>query len=462
MESSKFLQLSDGILLEYIYTSQSNPTELNTANYPIEIMRDAHTGGSYLWNASNVSAEMGNYQDISAAAINKNKTQYAYLDTDIGVPYNDFDPELTDTVNLPQTFSPEQNIAYDKIRIHFISGFSFTGYDGIIFETLVPRRDGVMLNLSSINFLKTDTPVFNPDPVLINDNLYATYIEWRVPSLFFMNNTFSAAVPNGLGYKLTEAQGFLNTPTITFKATGIYKTTIDNSYNYYDVEEINAVTLPSRDIYDNFYASVKESDSGDYFELTGEVTGSTFQNFINQLKASAGCTDCYVVFHEINVSEQIGTTFTKTTTQVFTQTTNFDNPILFRPIILNSAVAVSFSINYLLRLYNKADNTQILKQAKLTSFDVKKYGRRLMKINLGTVPTVANVYNQIAPNDGKNIIVNSGGGGAPPGQTSEQIVEKLVVKTKYVTSFRDKLNVKAAISPAKIQTITDTNGSTTR
>ena len=139
MESSKFIQISDGILLEYIYTSQANPTELNTATYPIEIMRDGHTQGSYLFNTDGVSAEMGNYRDISAVAINKNKTQYAYLDTDIGVPYNDFDPELTDSTNLLQTFVPEQNIAYDKIRIHFISGFTFTGYDGIIFETLVPR-----------------------------------------------------------------------------------------------------------------------------------------------------------------------------------------------------------------------------------------------------------------------------------------------------------------------------------
>ena len=114
----------------------------------------------------------------------------------------------------------------------------------------------------------------------------------------------------------------------------------------------------------------------------------------------------------------------------------------------------------MLRIYNRADNTQIIKQAKLTSFDVKKYGRRLMKINLGVVPTVANVYNQIAPDDGNNIIVNSGGNGGS-GQTTEKIVEQLVVKTKYVTSFRDKLNVKASISPAKIQTITETDGSTT-
>ena len=130
-----------------------------------------------------------------------------------------------------------------------------------------------------------------------------------------MNNGFSNAVPNGLGYRLTEGQGFLSTPTITFKATGIYETIIDNGYNYYNVEEINAVSLPSRDIYDNLYASVVEADGGDYFELSGEVTGSTFSNFIAQLNSSGGD---YVVFHEINVSEQINTSFVKTSTQVFT------------------------------------------------------------------------------------------------------------------------------------------------
>ena len=457
MESSKFIQLSDGILLEYIYTSQSNPTEFSTGTHPIEIMRDGHTGGSYLFNTDSVSVEMGNYRDISVAAINKNKTQYAYLDTDIGVPYNDFDPELTDSVNLLQSFSPQQNIAYDKIRVHFVAGFTFTGYDGIIFETLVPRRDAVELNLSSINFLKTDTPVFNPDPVLINDKLYATYIEWRVPSLFYMNNSFNAADPNGLGYRLTEGLGFLSTPTITFKATGIYETIVDNGYSYYNIEEINASTFASRDIYDELYAEVKESDGGDYFELSGQVTGSTFANFIAQLNLNGD----YVVFHEINVSEQINQTFTKTSTQVFTQTTNFDTPILFRPIILNSAIAASFSINYMLRLYNRDDNTQIVKIAKLTSFDVNKYGRRLMKINLGVVPTVANVYNQIAADDGKNIIVSKGISTSKPGETSDQIVEQLVVKTKYVTTSRDRLNIKAAISPAKIQTITEEDGSTT-
>ena len=142
-----------------------------------------------------------------------------------------------------------------------------------------------------------------------------------------------------------------------------------------------------------------------------------------------------------------------------TQDSDFDEPVLFRPIIKNANSAVSFSINYVLRLYNKADATQIIKNARLTSFDTQKYGRQMVQINLGVVPTVANVYNQINNDTGKQIVVGTGGAStAPKGETSEKITEKLVVKTSYVTTFRDRIKVKAAISPAKIQTITQTNG----
>ena len=456
MESSRFIQISEQILIEYVYTSQATPTTYNTATYPVELMRDTNTKGTYFFNTDTVSAVMGNYRDISAVSNNTTKTQYVSLDTDIGVPYNDFSPALTDSANLLQTFSPELDVAYDKIKIHFIAGFSFEEFDGIVFESLAPRRDGVMLNLSSINFLKNDTPTFNPDPLLIADKLYATYIEWRVPSLYFMNNLFNAADPNGIAYKITEGQGFLGTPAITLKATGIYETVVENAYSFYNMQEINSVSILSRDIYDNLYAEVKQSDNGDYFELSGQVAGSTFSNFIAQLNSSGGN---YVVFHEISVTEQVGQVFTQTSFQVISQDNLFDEPVLFRPIIKNANSAVSFSINYVLRLYNKADATQIIKNAKLTSFDAQKYGRQMIQINLGVVPTVANVYNQINNDTGKQIVVGTGGSSEDnTNNTSEQITEKLVVKTSYVTTFRDRIKVKAAISPAKIQTITETNG----
>ena len=316
-----------------------------------------------------------------------------------------------------------------------------------------------MLNLASINFLKTDTPTFSPEPLLLADRLYATFIEWRVPSLFFINNLFSAADPNGVAYKITEGKGFLSTPPITLRASGIYQTITENAYSFYEMQEINSASILSRDIYDNLYAQVVQSDNGDYFELSGQVTGSTFSNFIAQLNSSGGQ---YVVFHEISVTEQVGQVFTQTSFQVITQDTEFDEPVLFRPIIKNANKAVSFSINYVLRLYNKADATQIIKNAKLTSFEPQVYGPNMIQVNLGVVPTVANVYNRINNDTGKQIVIGGGSGAETLNvDTTEQIVEKLVVKTSYVTTFRDRIKVKAAISPVKIQTITQTNGSET-
>jgi len=452
MESSKFIQLSEGILVEYVYTNQASPTVFNTAGYPIEIMRDNYTGGSYMFNTDTVAATMGNYRDISAVPINAAKSNYVYLNTSVGTPYNDFDPNLTPSSNLLQTFSPNVNIEYDKVKIHFVAGFSFQNFDGIIFDITAPRRDGKDIVLASINFLKTDTPVLNPDPLLIADKLYSTYIEWRIPALYYMNAGFTTSNSNTLAYKLTQGQGFIGTPYLTIRALGILNTTVTNGYDFYEIKEINATSIPNRDIYDNLYASVVESAAGDYFELTGLVNGSSLSNFIAQLNSSGGN---YVVFHEITLSEQIDTTFIQTSNQIVSQTTDFDEPILYRPIVLNSSIAVSFAINYVLRLYNRNDNTQIIKNARLTSFDVKKYGRRLMKINLGVVPTVATVVNQIDPKDGRNIVVSTGSSVNRSGQTSEQIAGQLVVKTKYVTSFRDRVNVKAAISPAKIQNITE-------
>jgi hypothetical protein len=449
LDSSRYIQLSADILVEYIYTDQANPATYNTAGFPIEIMRDGYTDGSYLWNAASVVSTMGNSRDRSAASINANKTESVSLNSSFGVPYNDYDSQFTDTPQLVQSFSPQIDVEYDTVRVYFTAGYSFDDYDGLIFEILTNRRDGIELNLASINYLRTDTPLLVAEPFLLASKLYSTYIEFKVPALFYMNNAFNQSDPNGLGFRLTEGAGFIGTPSISIRANGITATTVENSYSYYDVEEINSASILNRDIYDNLYAEVIEAPDGDYFQLSGQVLGSTFENFIQTLNSNSGP---YVVFHEITITEQIGTNFVQTSNQVFTQTGQFDEAIDFRPIITNSATAISFVIDYTLRLYNRQDSTQIIKKARLSSFDVKKYGRKLMKINLGTVPTVARVYNQLQPDDGRRIVITDSSSNA--GEGSDKQAEKLVVRTRYITSFRDRMNVKAAISPATVKTIT--------
>ena len=83
----------------------------------------------------------------------------------------------------------------------------------------------------------------------------------------------------------------------------------------------------------------------------------------------------------------------------------------------------------------------------------------MLTINLGVVPTVANVYNQINNDTGKQIVVGGGRSDTLNVDTSEQIVEKLVVKTSYVTTFRDRVNVKVTASSVKVETVTEDSDS---
>lgn len=451
MESSRFIQISEDILIEYVYTDQADPVSFNTSSVPVEILKNDHTQSINFFNTIGSSSFTKISRDNSAIPINAGKTEYVSLSTVAGVPYNDADPKLTSTSNLLQEFSPNINVEYDRVRVHFSTGFSFQDFDGIIFNIRTADRNSNIINLSSLNFLKTDTPTFNPNPLLIADRLYSTYIEWFVPSLFYLNSSFNINDENNLAFKLTQGTGFKKTPIISISALGILQTIVSNGYDFYQVSEINSTSIPNRDIYDNLFASITESDEGDFFELRGVVTGSSLSNFINQLNTSGGN---YVAFHEMTVIEQIGTNFIQTGNQIMTQTEDFDTPMLFRPIILNTANAVSFSINYTLRLFNRVDNTQIIKNARISLFDVNKYGKRVMQINLRKNPILTTIVNQISNDDTSKVLVSTGGSTSDrKDKLSDEIISQLAVKTRYVTAFRDKVNIKAAISPVKIQNI---------
>ena len=76
-----------------------------------------------------------------------------------------------------------------------------------------------------------------------------------------------------------------------------------------------------------------------------------------------------------------------------------------------------------------------------------------MKLNLGTVPTIAKVYNELGDDSGNQIVV--GGSVANNANLADKITENLVVKPYFNTTFRDRINVKASMSTVKVENITD-------
>lgn len=459
--TSNYIQILPGVLVEYIYTDPSNPTFYSTTSKGIELLADAYDNGTYLFSYAGNASDLGNLRKTGAVPVNSSETQMAYLKPTGGISYLDYDQgaNLTPYPMVQVNFSPSQTIYYDKIRIHFESGYDFVDIDGYVFEVQILKRDETYVNLSSQVHLKSDSTELNADPFFIGQRFFTNYIEWDVPSLNYLKNE-DASDANTLLSRLTDSKGIIKTGKIRVVANTIKTTDTVNGFSIFNTEPTQEAFFDQSDAFSGLVASIAEAASGDYFELQGLYNGDNYANFIADLNNEPNSS--YIVVHQIKVTEQVGSNFVTTTDQMISQTSNFDLPTLFRPVILNGANAVAFSLDYSLRLINQVDGSQIIKYSSVTYNNPKKYGKRLVKLNLGTVPTVANVYNKVFENNGANIVIGTtrttsnlpANAGEPGSRTSAKTnSDPTVIKTQYVTTFRNKVKVKVKSSPAKVENL---------
>jgi len=298
---------------------------------------------------------------------------------------------------------------YDTIRLHLRTGYSFSGrgYDGFVFQTKVKRGSGVYNYFNSTVYLNSSSfEIQNPTPFVLGETSYSKYIEIKVPSLV---HSFEAT----LNKDFTESFFGIEGTQDSISQSSNYEidfglisrvVTIDG-YDYIDIAEKNSLTLSREDEFVDIVANIEEATDGDYFKIYGTKDGSQdgFETYINNRLQTSG--DDIIVFHDIEVSEQLGLSYIRTYLTTFVQTNQFDQALLFRPVILNAGISSNFLIRHNMRIYNETDNTQIIKSASLVYNRPKKYGKSMTKLNInGNLnPTV--VYNTL-PNTSVNRELN--------------------------------------------------------
>ena len=190
------------------------------------------------------------------------------------------------------------------------------------------------------------------------------------------------------------------------------------------------MTLSQEDEFVDISANIEEASDGDYFKIYGTKDGSqdNFSTYItDRIQTSS---DDIVVFHDIEVSEQIGLEYLRTYLTSFVQTSNYDDALLFRPVILNAGASSNFLIRHNMRIYNETDNTQIIKSASLIYNKPKKYGKVLTKLNVNVDSNV--IYNTL-PNTSLNREINQFVNSTRP----------IIGETKYVPVALDTHNIMA-------------------
>jgi hypothetical protein len=449
--SSKFIGISSSVLLEYIYADQSeintlgNPYRLSTTTNPIWKMRNAHDGQDIILNSDaneliqiGLPLGTGNVRNRSYAYVDQYRS--ALLDIDKNIFYNDYDTNLTPTAGLPIVFNTSQSPVYDTVKLHLVQGFNYEQYQGLIFNLKAAKKDGKLFNLANFVFNRNDTyETLNPNSFFFGGRIYDSYLEFKVLSLhnlildYWIGNLTGDTVVE----RITEAAngkqiGIKKDQSIQATFAWINERKEIDGQDYIYLYETTQFDIETQDQFSTVAATIQESTNGDYIEFYGTYNGAIIEQFINDLNSNGYN---YMLLHDLVISEYIFDSssqsyyWVKTDEMQISQTDNYDLVRTFRPIIKNSS-AIAFKIDYVVRMYNRNDNSQVWKSSSLTSYSVAKYGRKLLQLNLGQNPTQSVIYNK---NVIKDIQLN-------------RIAEPVLDNAKYITSFLDNTQISISYS----------------
>jgi len=398
-----------------------------------DVLLDANSqpsGSIQIFNQDQDSAVTNNTRSNSVVQTTQNN--FITLDPNLVLPYNDFNTNLTDTANLPIVFPSNISVVYDSIRYHILAGYNLDNTDGLILQVQYPDVDGSLVTFSQIKISKgsAQSYILNPNPVTIGSNMFDKYVEVKIPSLFDMNNKYGAATapnkPNTLAGKTSKSgNGFLIAAPIRITAHQIINTTSTNGYATYGTQILAALSLESTDPFQNIGAYIAPADTGDFFEYFATDNGAFPEDFI-LFQNSIG--NSYYLQHSIEVLEQVGAALLNTSNFNTIQTTAYDVPNLFRPIVRYPQVAVSFTLRYTMTLVNNKDQSRLIRISTYTSNDVGRYGADIQPLQLSVLPQQQKIYNKVAGST--NISV--GNTGVSPQQVvkySNVFVDRTLVNT---------------------------------
>ena len=396
------------MVMEYMYADQPNPETYNvntgstTVSYDKLINGMVQSIGGTADNGVQIFNQSENYSLTKNTTLNNvvrvSLNSFIPLNPNYIIPYNDFNPKLTSTADLPVDFSSNFAIVYDSVRYHILAGYNLGNIDGVILGIDFLDVDGTYVTFSQI-FIDSGFAgqyTLNPSPLMIGINSYDKYFEIKVPSLVNLNNQYiSSPTPSLTPAALLShsGKGFVVGSPMRIRAYEILNTTLTTGYVTYGANLISTLSLESEDPFRNIGAYIAPADTGDFFEYFATDNGGFIEDFI-LFQNSIG--NQYYIQNDIKVFEQIGTAFIQTANFYTIQTNAYDIPNLYRPIIRNSGVASTFNLRYTMTLVNSVDQSRVTRIASVTYNNPAKYGAYIAPLQLQNLPQVQKIYNKVA------------------------------------------------------------------
>jgi hypothetical protein len=434
--TSKFVQLTPYLLMEYMYADQPQPEEYFVNSGPSTIGYDKLING-YQDNAVQIFNPNADYDlsrnTASNSVVQISTNSFVTLDSNLIIPFNDYSDQLTNTVDLPIVFPSNLLVIYDTIRYHIRAGYNLSNIDGLILKIEFQDQNLNYVTASQI-LLKKGTEQdyeLNPNPVVIGSNIYDKYFEIKIPNLKDMNYKYLSASdyfrPQTLASLISQSgDGFVSDAPIRISAWQVQSTTDFEGYSRYDSSRISLLSLEQEDPFSNIGATIKESNSGQFFEYYATDNEGFTEDFI-LFQNSIG--NSYYISHQIEVLEQIGAAIIETSRFESTQTTAYDSPNYYRPIVRNAAYSSSFFLRYTMSLINSVDQSRVVRISSYASNNPAQWGTTITPIKLQNLPQVQKIYNRVY--SASSISVGSNNTAAP-----KEIIKytNVFIQQNYVTA----------------------------
>ena len=410
--TSKYVQLTPYLLMEYMYADTPNPETYPVNSGSTTVAFDKLVNGyennyNQIFNPNQDYAITKNTPDNSVVKVDINS--FVTLDSNLIIPFNDFTDLLTNSSNLPITFPSNISVVYDSVRYHLVAGYNLSNLDGIICSIQFLDANATYVTFSQILLQKGTAQeyTYNPNPLKIGSQIYDKYFEIKVPSLKDMMEKYlatgSSLKNQTLAYLTSNSTlGYVVGSPMRIEVWEVKNTTTLNGYEKYNAENIAVLSLESEDPFSNIGARIQESDRGEFFEYFATDNMGFIEDFI-LFQNSIG--NAYYINHQIDTLEQIGVALIQTNTFQSIQTTAYDTPNYYRPIIKNSSIAASFTLRYTMSLVNSTNQSRVIRIGTYTSTNPSQWGFKITPISLSVFPQSQKIYNRIYQQP--NIITSS-------------------------------------------------------
>lgn len=510
-EGRKYLQLTNNILLEYIYIKDryftgdiDNDVIGSGADNDNDIIEWGTYGKSdlnkYLCSTNGYTNEVYFMNDIASHEythnsvkntvfpVKKDSSQWVKTSKVNGHYYSKYDSKWstisdTDEHNIQVTPNHTEYIPYDIVRIYFQSGYH-TEYDGFIFNVYTKNRENKYTNLLSVLHENYDDVKSVSEPMWFADKIYTTYIEYRIPSTNYLSTScfrdesvskdincwtddgeYDAKNPPAETLpKFITGVGFYNNPAVGIDVHGIIGYTQKHDYRIYNTRTLVSTLFPNKDSYEKLFANVRNSSNGDFYEIYGFYESDPQQPVYDThslYEYLSRFDSTFTLVHIISVSEnwmkdgvlqsttQAPMTFIQNWEALTEGHTNLVSPVIkFRPVLEHAANMVGSSCGATINYTLRiVNNRDNISIIKTSSCSILNPRRFGLNYHSATFNGVNDVRIY-------NKIEQS------PQLNIMEVVTPIGVKNatihvnRYITSsFIDRRNIRVSVVPVKIENI---------